>query len=46
MALSGFLTSLGLKPLISTRFEAAGWQLEHVVGVVPRTGALGGAPGR
>lgn len=45
MALPGMLTSYGLKPLILTRFEAAGWQLVHVVGVVPSTGALGGAPG-
>lgn len=46
MALSGLLTSFGLKALILTRFDAAGWQLVHVVGVVPRTRALGGAPGR
>lgn len=46
MARSGLLTSFGLKALILTRFDAAGWQLVHVVGVVPRTRALGGAPGR
>lgn len=40
------LTSFGLKPLILTSFEAAGWQLIHVVGVVPRTGASGGTPGQ
>lgn len=34
-------TSFGLKPLILTSFEAAGWQLVHVV---PRTGASGGTP--
>jgi len=38
MALPGLLTSFGLKPLILTRFEAAEWQLVHVVGMVPRTG--------
>lgn len=37
-------TSFGLKPLILTSFEAAGWQLVHVAGVVPRTGASGGTP--
>ncbi|ELK02797.1 hypothetical protein PAL_GLEAN10005423 [Pteropus alecto] len=47
MALPGLLTSsFGLKPLILTRFEAAGWQLVRVVGVVPRTGASGGTLGQ
>lgn len=40
------LTSFGLKPLILTSFKAAGWQLIHVVGVVPRTGASGRTPGQ
>lgn len=46
MALPGLPTSFGWKPLILTRFEAAGWQLVHVAGVVPKTVALGGAPGQ
>lgn len=46
VALPSLQTSFGLKPLILTRFEAAGWQLVHVMGVVPRNGALGGAPGQ
>lgn len=46
MAPPGLPTSYGLKPLILTRFEAAGWQLVHVVGEVPSTGALGEAPGQ
>lgn len=46
MAPPGLLTSFGLKPLILTRFEAAGWQLVRMVGVAPRMGALGGTPGQ
>jgi hypothetical protein len=46
MALSRWSTSFGLKPLILTRSEAAGWQLVHVVGVVPNARALGPAPGQ
>lgn len=46
MALPGLVTSYGLKPLILTRFEAAGWQLVHVVREVPSTGALGEAQNR
>lgn len=38
LALPGSLTSFGLKPLILTHFEAAEWQLVHVVGMIPRTG--------
>lgn len=45
MAIPGLPTSRGLKPLILTRSEAAGWQLVHVSGVAPSTGAWGGAPG-
>lgn len=45
-ALPGWLTSFGLKPLILTRFEAAGWQLVHVVGVVPRAGLREGPQDR
>lgn len=35
MALPGWPTSFGLKPLILTRFEAAGWQLVREVGGAP-----------
>lgn len=46
MVLSGWLTSFGLKPLILTRFEAAGWQPVLVVGVVPRAEAVRQASGQ
>lgn len=46
MALSCWLTSFGLKPIILTHFEAVEWQPVLVVGVVPRAGAVRQAPGR